>query len=347
MAPAGKNAPWGAARLGAAIAACALVTVVHAGDGNAGSVASSGRAAAAKAYNVGGAMDLSGSLGYRFLSTTGPVVIDFDRLENDANVSSGPVVVDLFLSTQPLTGPIVPITIARITYAPFGPLARIGPVVETVPYIPPPDGIYYVHLGVFEQEASSCRNPTGYCADDYTSFANRVQVTNGTIVEIGPDYPTARAVEYFHAGFGHYFVTSFPTEIAALDSGQFAGWVRTGETFDVWSSGADLEQVCRFFSAAFAPKSSHFYTPDDSECRKVKLNPDWTYEAIAFRTYPPDPDGSCPPFAMPLYRLYNDGKSGAPNHRYTKSPAVRSTMAARGWIAEGYGTMGVIACVPN
>lgn len=347
MLPTGGNPRPGAARLGALLVMAALATLAHAGDRVAPTAAGGGRATAAKAYNVGGAMDLSGSLGYRFLSTTGPVVIDFDRLENDANVPSGPVVVDLFLSAQPLSGPIIPITIARITYAPFGPLARVGPVVETVPYIPPPDGIYYIHLGVFEQEALSCRNPTGYCADDYTSFANRVQVTNGAIVEIGPDYPTTRAVEYFHAAFGHYFMTAFPAEIAALDAGTFSGWARTGEGFDVWSSGADLDQVCRFFSASFAPKSSHFYTPDDSECRTVKQNADWTYEAVAFRTYPPDPDGSCPPFATPLYRLYNDGKSGAPNHRYTTSSATRATMAARGWIPEGYGTLGVIACVPK
>jgi hypothetical protein len=35
-------------------------------------------------------------------------------------------------------------------------------------------------------------------------------------------------VEYFHAGFGHYFVTHLVDEIAKLDAGTFAGWSRTG-----------------------------------------------------------------------------------------------------------------------
>src|SRR5690606_7910051 len=33
------------------------------------------------------------------------------------------------------------------------------------------------------------------------------------------DIPIARAVEFVHAEFGHYFVTSLADEIAALDSG--------------------------------------------------------------------------------------------------------------------------------
>ena len=42
---------------------------------------------------------------------------------------------------------------------------------------------------------------------------------------------TQTAVEYFHAGFGHFFVTAAAGEIAALDSGQFSGWTRSGQTF--------------------------------------------------------------------------------------------------------------------
>jgi hypothetical protein len=49
---------------------------------------------------------------------------------------------------------------------------------------------------------------------------------------------------------------------------------------------------------------------------------------------------------MPLYRLYNNGLSGAPNHRYTIHASVRSQMIAQGWIPEGNGPDGVFACVP-
>ena len=52
------------------------------------------------------------------------------------------------------------------------------------------------------------------------------------------------------------------------------------------------------------------------------------------------------PGAQPVYHLYNDGQGAAPNHRYATSLAVRSDTMARGWIAEGYGDVGVIMCAP-
>ena len=49
---------------------------------------------------------------------------------------------------------------------------------------------------------------------------------------------------------------------------------------------------------------------------------------------------------MPVYRMYNNGQGGAPNHRYTTDLAVRAQMLVQGWIAEGYGKIGVIMCSP-
>ena len=40
--------------------------------------------------------------------------------------------------------------------------------------------------------------------------------------------------------------------------------------------------VCRFFSAAFAPKSSHFYTNMPYECDLAKTYPAWTFEGEVF-----------------------------------------------------------------
>ena len=48
---------------------------------------------------------------------------------------------------------------------------------------------------------------------------------------------------------------------------------------------------------------------------------------------------------VPLYRLYNNGQGGAPNHRFTTDATVRSKMLAAGYIAEGSG-IGVGMCVP-
>jgi hypothetical protein len=156
------------------------------------------------------------------------------------------------------------------------------------------------------------------------------------------------AVEYYHAGFGHYFLTASTDEIQKLDSGSFAGWTRTGSAFKVYpldTAGAD--NVCRFFSTSFAPKSSHFYTPFVSECADVKANPDWQFEAEVFAFRIPSIFGACPAGTNPVYRLYNNGQSGAPNHRYTTSASIRSQMLGAGFIAEGYGPLGVIGCVPQ
>ncbi len=152
----------------------------------------------------------------------------------------------------------------------------------------------------------------------------------------------ASATEYYHAGFGHYFVTGNADEAAAIDNGAIKGWTRTGQTYSVYSqSGAGLTPVCRFLTTAFAPKSSHFYTPSVAECAGVKNNADWQFEGNAF--YVNEPSGSaCPTGTVPLYRIYNNGRSGAPNHRYTTCTSIRDNMISRGWVSEG-----VAMCVPG
>lgn len=142
------------------------------------------------------------------------------------------------------------------------------------------------------------------------------------------------AVEYFHAGFGHYFLTAQPAEIALLDAGAIAGWERTGATFEVWSSGDGLVDVCRFFTSYFAPKASHFYTALAHECDGLKQNPVWQYETLDFKVAIPTDFGNCPA-GVPLHRLYNNAIGGAPNHRYTTSAAVRQQMIAQGFVYEG------------
>jgi probable HAF family extracellular repeat protein len=155
------------------------------------------------------------------------------------------------------------------------------------------------------------------------------------------------AVEFHYPVFDHYFITAGPSEISALDGGTFPGWVRTGETFNVYSSpSVGSASVCRFFSTAFAPKSSHFYTPDAGECSIVKQNGGWLLEGDAMSASVPDQAGNCTAGTQPVYRLYNNGQGAAPNHRYTTSLATRAQMIVNGWIPEGYGPLGVIMCAP-
>jgi hypothetical protein len=164
-------------------------------------------------------------------------------------------------------------------------------------------------------------------------------------------WPERQVVEYFHAGYGHYFMTADETEIAALDRAPASGWARTGKTFSAYVTGpAPLVPVCRFWSdQAFAPKSSHFHTPFANECAKVKRDPTWRFERTAFHLRLPEGllgARTCPAGTQPLFRAYNDGKGGAPNHRYTTDRAVLDAMIAQGWIMEGEAATRVFACVP-
>jgi hypothetical protein len=159
----------------------------------------------------------------------------------------------------------------------------------------------------------------------------------------------ATAVEYYYAAWDYYFVTAFPDEIAVLDSGAFGGvWKRTGQTFQVWTDdGSGALATCRFFSTSFAPKSSHFYTPGAAECATLKTNPDWQFESVSFYLKLPDAAGACPGGTTVLYRLYNQGMGGAPNHRYTTDHLTFLQMQSLGWVFEGNGDTGAFACVPQ
>ena len=172
---------------------------------------------------------------------------------------------------------------------------------------------------------------------------------NGTgTAGVPPPPTTVDVIEYFHAEFGHYFITYLAGEISKLDDGTFKGWARTGKQFKAWTTQADAEMVpvCRFFTVAFAPKSSHFYTPFAPECTVVKTSSVWQYEGEVFFTKQASVAGVCPANTVPVYRMYNNGQSGAPNHRYTTDLNVRTKMLADGWIPEGAGTVGVIMCSP-
>lgn len=171
------------------------------------------------------------------------------------------------------------------------------------------------------------------------------------VVQYQGDLPcnVLTAVEYYHTAWNYYFETAFLDEIAALDGGAFGGvWQRTGQTFNVWPQpNASSQKTCRYFSTAFAPKSSHFYSPYPAECAVLKTNPDWEFEAIAFYIQLPDPSGLCSVGTVPLYRLYNNGMGGAPNHRYTTSMATFNQMVAQAWVFEGNAITKVFACVPQ
>ncbi|TMG88280.1 MAG: hypothetical protein E6H76_09745 [Betaproteobacteria bacterium] len=178
---------------------------------------------------------------------------------------------------------------------------------------------------------------------------------SASVTAAPPPSQTATAVEYYYDVWNFYFETSFPDEIAALDGGAFGGaWKRTGETFKVWPSASNPAAVptCRFFSTAFTPKSSHFYTPFASECLFRQTDPAssaaWQLEtAAAFYLELTDASGNCPAGTAPLYRVFNNGMNGAPNHRFTPNRVTRDHMVMLGWLQEGNGPDVIFACVPQ
>lgn len=166
---------------------------------------------------------------------------------------------------------------------------------------------------------------------------------------------SARALlEYYHAGFDHYFVTADPGEIRDLDTGVHAGWQRTGQVMQVFDPGdprlADSIPVCRFYGNPELGLDSHFYSATPQECEAVKQRfPDaWRLESNdVFRVHAvTGPTGSCPAGTRPAYRLYNNRADA--NHRYTTDLAVVETMRGRGYVLEGVGSpLPVVFCTAD
>jgi len=161
------------------------------------------------------------------------------------------------------------------------------------------------------------------------------------------------AVEFHRASVDHYFLSSDPAEIAALDAGVFAGWARTGLAFGVQPpgdrTGVRRSPVCRFYGRPEAGLDSHFYSASPAECQAVidRYGADWQLESSeVFVVALPDPaTGACPAGTIAVYRVFN-GRHDA-NHRYLTSIALRDAMVASGWIAEGYGLDAVAMCSPS
>jgi hypothetical protein len=303
-----------------------------------------------KAYSVGGALHLFGPASYFASNSNGTVELQVGELANDSmSTTSGSIRLRMIVTTAPIVNgqPFNYWIIGEDPFSPLPPQTAYFNIDDTVTLQSAPDGVYYVYFGAFEFEGS-CGSADGYCLDWFLGpFPNLVQFSGGVISQYTA--PTVTAVEYFYAAWGYYFVTAFATEIAALDAGAFGGvWQRTGNDFLVWPQPTGTASAtCRFFSVAFAPRSSHFYTPFAAECAAVKINSAWQYEGIAFYIQQADVNGLCPVGTVTLYRVYNNGMGGSPNHRYTTSIVIFNQMLAAGWIFEGNGITKAFACVPG
>ncbi|CAG0963710.1 lysyl endopeptidase [Burkholderiales bacterium] len=182
-----------------------------------------------------------------------------------------------------------------------------------------------------------CSNPNG--SDYFSQFGSMVPLVREYLTPDSQTPGQVVSVEYYHANLDHFFMTIDPPEIAALDSGQIAGWERTGLRFLAYTSpGAGRNPVCRFYrKPEFG--DSHFFTADPAECARVAVDyaTDWFFEspAIYYVALPNATTGACPAGTKPVYRFLNVSEI---NHRYTTEQALAFALSATpGWIAEGYG----------
>ncbi|HEY2967128.1 MAG TPA: kelch repeat-containing protein [Casimicrobiaceae bacterium] len=154
-------------------------------------------------------------------------------------------------------------------------------------------------------------------------------------------------VEYYNAALDHYFITWILAEQAFLDAGHTpTPWVRTGSTFNTYTSAhAGSAPVCRFYIPP-AEGDSHFFGRDTVECNGTSQRyPEFILEDPQFMQMFLPAVGTCPANTTPIYRVFSN-RSDA-NHRYMTDRAIRSQMVARGWVAEGDGPDLVVMCAPQ
>ena len=144
-------------------------------------------------------------------------------------------------------------------------------------------------------------------------------------------------------------MTHIADEITKLDNGTFVGWARTGKSFKVYRDRRGrVERGVPLLQHGVRPEELALLHAQRAGVRRGQGEPELD---VRGRGVPRPVSGrstaTCPADTVPVYRMYNDGQGGAPNHRYTTDLAVRSAMLALGWIPEGMGKIGVIMCAPQ
>jgi len=203
---------------------------------------------------------------------------------------------------------------------------------------------------------SSCSTPQGI--DDYSRLDMAIPLLARYLTPNAANpSKTASVVEFYNASLDDYFITASVAEIADLDSGVHAGWVRTGLSFLAYTDSASVpagtvpSPVCRFY---VAPQfgDSHFYSADPDECASTaqKFAGQWIFESstVFYIALPNKTSGACPAATHPIFSFLN--AANGLHHRYTAEVDVRdSIIQDGGWTQEGYGNPPnqVVMCSPN
>ncbi len=162
---------------------------------------------------------------------------------------------------------------------------------------------------------------------------DRIVLAN--VLPYGPAAGEMDVVEYYNASLDHYFMTADGNEISVLDAGVISGWARTGYVFKAWNmENVRGRPVCRYYGTPGVGPNTHFYSVLANECAILANDPIWTFEGNVMKTEVPA-NWTCPAADMMVVRMYNNGKGGVANHRYTITPDVINEMVVQGWTVEG------------
>ncbi len=209
-------------------------------------------------------------------------------------------------------------------------------------------GSYYELRGGLSAGIASCSDPSGY--DLFTRMDVALPLLRQYLTPDAPN-PNGRVpvVEFYAQSLDHYFISTNPVEIDALDTGTIPGWVRTGLRLLAYADPASgASPVCRFYLRP-GYGDSHFFSGDPAECAATaqRFGFAWIYESpnVFYIPMPNPVTGACPADTQPVWRFFN---AVTTNHRYTTEKVLRDQMRADPtWIPEGYGPDAVIMCAPN
>ena len=209
-----------------------------------------------------------------------------------------------------------------------------------VPFTRPPDGVWYFAMLLTEFTAVPAPND-GY-VERYA-----IPIPDPEYFGVTPANKLL-SVEFYHAGYDHYFVAASAQDVIDLDTGVHPGWARTGYSFNVWDrTDGRTNPVCRYYIPP-GYGDSHFFSAAPDECAIALVKFPWLVKETdaAFYIALPDPvTGACATNEVGVYRLWNGRQDS--NHRYTTSTVVKATMIAAGYVAEGYGPDQVDMCSPQ
>ena len=209
-----------------------------------------------------------------------------------------------------------------------------------VPFNLPPNGVWYFSMLLTEYDAAIPVN-NGFVARYFINFPIP------EYIGVPPPPVKVIAVEFYHAGYDHYFIAATAEDARILDTGMLPGWSRTGYSFHVWAgAGGNTNPVCRYYIPP-ANGGSHFFSASPDDCAIIPIHYPWLVKESDAAFYIALPDlttGACSANQVAVYRFWN-GRFDS-NHRYTTSLAVKTAMIAAGYIAEGYGPDQVTMCAP-